>query len=388
MRILHLIDSGGMYGAEAVLLALADHQQRSGHSVAIASIGRAGSEPKPLEVEAERRGLVVHRVRMANGPNPLGAYKLLALARQQRVEILHSHGYKPNILVGFIPSRIRRVPLVATAHGYTHGVGFNRMTLYRWLDLRAIRRCDRVVLVHGQMIASSGLESLDAGRVRIIENGIPDAGVPAANEAVDRRILEFCRNRHVVGAVGRLSPEKGFDRLIAAFAKLAGSDSNLRLVILGDGSERPALERQVAEANLSDRVLMPGFADGQRHLPLFTVFVLPSLSEGLPLTVLEAMRAGVPIVASHVGGVPAVLDEGRCGVIVAPGDVDGVADGISRILTDPRLRESLVSAALTRVRDYSAQRMAERYLDVYRELAQPATAQGVKPGSIPNQITR
>jgi glycosyltransferase involved in cell wall biosynthesis len=368
MRVVHLVDSGGLYGAEAVLLALATHQQRRGLTAIIVSIGSPGCGEKPLEQEAVRRGVPIHRVRMADGPNVFGAMKLVALAQRAGADILHSHGYKTNILLGFLPRRVRRLPLISTVHGYTNGRGFDRLRLYKWLDRQALRRCDRVVLVHSDMTATAGLDLLDPRRVRVIENGIGDDGLSSPPDDADRCIVDFCRHRPVVGAVGRLSPEKGFDHLITAFGRLAASGSEARLVILGEGPERSALERAIADKDLGDRVLLPGFVKSGRYLPLFDVFVQPSLTEGLPLSVLEAMRAGVPVVASRVGGVPQVLSHGEGGLLVEPGDVQGLERAVAQVLSDQSLAQRLVQTSKAMVRDFSSERMTNRYLEVYAEL--------------------
>jgi glycosyltransferase involved in cell wall biosynthesis len=366
MRVLHFVDSTGLYGAETVLLSLAAAQQCLGHSPALVSIGNANSGEKPIEQEAKRRGLPVHVVRMADGPNLAGALKLVNLARRQHADVLHSHGYKPNILLGFLPKRLQPAPLVATLHGYTHGRGLDRMRFYKWFDLRALRRFDRVVLVHAGMRTVPGIDTLGDSRVRVIENGLPDADPAAASTAPDPRLVAFCRGP-VVGAIGRLSPEKGFDHLIAAFAQLVAGGSNAKLVILGEGSERGALERAVAERGLADRVFMPGFLDGPRHLPFFSVFVLPSLSEGLPISLLEAMRARVPVVATRVGAVPWVLGN-TCGLLVEPDDVTGLARSLERVLADASVAAGLVHASASRVRAFSSDHMVARYLDAYAEL--------------------
>jgi glycosyltransferase involved in cell wall biosynthesis len=367
MRILHFVDSGGLYGAEVVLLSLATVQQRLGHSPALVSIGSANSGEKPIEQEATRRGIPVHAVRMTDGPNLSGALRLMDLARRQRADVLHSHGYKPDILLGLLPKRFRPAPLVATVHGYTHGRGLDRMRLYKWLDLRALRRFDRVVLVHSGMRAIRGIDTLEESRVRVIENGLPDPGPLASG--LDPRLVAFCQGT-VVGAIGRLSPEKGFDRLIEAFSQLAAGGSKAKLVILGEGSERGTLERAIAEKGLTGRVLMPGFVDGPRHLSLFSVFVLPSLTEGLPISLLEAMRAGVPVVATKVGAVPAVLGD-DCGLLVERDDVIGLTRALERVLTDAPLTADLVRASASRVRAFSSDRMVARYLDAYAELIPP-----------------
>jgi glycosyltransferase involved in cell wall biosynthesis len=390
MRILHFVDSAGLYGAEAVILELVRQQQRKGHSPAIVSIGAIGVDVKPLEREARRRGAPLYVVRMTNGPNVRGALGLLKLAQQENADILHSHGYKPDILLGLMPRRLRQQPLVCTLHGYTSAEGLDRMRVYRWLDMRAARRADAVVLVHDGMRSNAGLSALKNDTIRVIENGVADTdeGVSAA---LDPRIVEFCRGGRVIGSIGRLSPEKGFDRLISAFAQLVRDGAAERLLILGEGPERASLEQRVAALGLSDFVLMPGFVSAQRYLPLMKAFVLSSLTEGMPICLLEAMRAGVPIVATRVGGVPKMLGDGDGGVLVQPGDVNELARAIATLLKNEMLSRSVVRHSEITVRGFTSERMTERYLELYTSLLsarQRGPFKSVAAASVPAGIAR
>jgi glycosyltransferase involved in cell wall biosynthesis len=365
MRILHFVDSGGFYGAEAVLLGLATEHLRLGHAASIVSIGNASSGEKALEREARRRGVPVHVVRMADGLNIRGGLRLAELARRESADIVHSHGYKPNILLGILPRRLRPAPMVATVHGYTHTSGFDRMRVYEWLDVHALRRFDRVVFVHSGMRTIPGLNRLDERRVRVIENGLPNQE-QSGSSLHNPQLASFCTG-HVIGAVGRLSSEKGFDRLIDAFSRVVAAGAQAKLVILGEGPERAALEERVRAQGLSERVLMPGFVDATAHLSLFTVFALSSLTEGLPISLLEAMRAGVPIVATRVGAIPSIVGA-DCGVLVDADDVAGLADALQRALNDVSFAATISKAAAAKVREYSVSRMAARYLTAYEEL--------------------
>ena len=139
MKILHIIDSGGLYGAEVMLLNLMGEQVALGLTPILVSIGDPGVAEKPLEAEAKRRGLRVEMFRMRPGPNILGAFEIMRFARGERAELLHSHGYKGNILFGFLPRFVRRMPMVTTLHGWTWSGGMTRMLLYEWLDSQSPR---------------------------------------------------------------------------------------------------------------------------------------------------------------------------------------------------------------------------------------------------------
>jgi glycosyltransferase involved in cell wall biosynthesis len=174
----------------------------------------------------------------------------------------------------------------------------------------------------------------------------------------------------VLGTIGRLSAEKSFNHLIEAVRILTDEGVNLRAVIMGEGNERGRLEEMISKLHLTDRVLLPGYrAAGWRYMPLFDVFVLPSLTEGLPITILEAMMTAVPIVASSVGGIPELLQNGRYGILVPPGRSDQIADAIRTVIDFPAMAaDRAAQARRFASTEYSSQRMAERYLGLYRSV--------------------
>lgn len=367
MIIAHVIDSAGLYGAEAVVLALATEQRAHGHRPVLFSIGTPHSGKKDIERAAVQLGLAVRAVRMRPGLNPLGACRLAAAITRERADIIHSHGYKGDILLGFLPRSILGAPLVCTVHGYTALTGLNRRALYAWLDRQMLRHMDAVVLVHDRQRGQLG-KVAGGMRCRVIENGLPAARLFAAS-AEDRGAVErLCHPRPVVGYVGRLSPEKGVLELIEAARLLRDRGGTFRLVLIGDGPLRLAVEKRIAEWHLDETVALCGFVAGAGDcLPFFDIFVLPSLTEGLPITLLEAMSSGLPVVASRVGAVPSLLD-GGAGVGVTPGDSPALADAIQALLLDAGLRQRLSGAARAAASRYSAARMAEQYLALYREV--------------------
>ena len=383
MKVLHIIDSGGLYGAEMVLLNLVAEQIKQGLEPIIASIGEKGIEEKPLETEAIRRGFRVEKFRMTPGPNYLGALKILKFARKENVDILHSHGYKGNILFGLMPKKIRRVPMVTTIHGWTStGNGFSRMRLYEWLDSKSLKFIDAVVLVSNAMKSHPRLRYLNQSRVHVIHNGIP---IPdsqfdnstnqqlnnSTNQRLDQSLINFCSHGFTIGSIGRLSIEKGYKYLIEALAILIKKGIDARLVIMGEGYERSCLENLTRELGLSEKVLLPGYIDkANLYIPFFDVFVISSLTEGLSITLLEAMQSRTPIVGSRVGGIPDVLDESRAGLLVNPSSPDAIADAVFRIYDDGRLAKALVYNAYERVyNDFGMEGMTLAYLKVYERAA-------------------
>lgn len=370
-KVLHIIDSGGLYGAEKVLLNLMAEQARQGLEPVMASIGELGIVEKDVETEALKRGLRVEKFRMRPGSNWLGAFAVLRFARRMKADILHSHGYKGNILFGLIPRRFRRLPIVATLHGWTWTGRLNRMLLYEWLDAVSLRFIDHVVLVNGMMENHHRLKELPDDRKSIINNGTDFASDKGPDSAsLPTELRDFVERGFTVVGVGRFSPEKGFSSLIGAVADLIKEGLDLQLLLLGDGGLRGELEGQIKEWGVSDRVLMPGYVDNiHLFLKKCRIFAMPSLTEGLPMALLEAMGAGIPIVASRVGGIPDALGGGEAGVLIEPGDSDALKDALRCIFQAPEKMKECVALARERVeREYSSRKMAESYLKVYRQV--------------------
>ncbi len=384
MKILHLIDSAGLYGAEVMLLHLIAEQIKQGLQPIIASIGEKGIDEKPLEKEAKKRGYRVKKFRMAPGPNYLGALNILRFAWHEGIDILHSHGYKGNILFGFIPGKIRRIPIITTVHGYTStGNGLRRMRAYEWLDSKALRFMDAVVFVSNAMKSDSRFKHLNPSKVHVIHNGIPLTTSDSPSHApsfsaldaadLDQHILDFCTNTFTLGSIGRLSPEKGYIYLVRALKIIRDKGHDVRLVIIGEGGERPKLEQEISRLGLRNHVLLPGYrANASAYLPYFDVFVLPSLTEGLPMTILEAIRAKVPIVATRVGGIPDILQEEKSCLFVRCKDPESLAGALIRFLEDPTLGKSLTdNASDVLSTQISINMTSMRYKQVYQKVGLP-----------------
>jgi glycosyltransferase involved in cell wall biosynthesis len=361
--VLHLIDSGGLYGAEMVLLQLAQEHQKMGIEPLIASIGKKYDTEKPLESEARRRGIEIKPFRMQPGPNLIGAFEIMRYAAKEGVDLFHSHGYKSNILFGFLPRRLRQRPMVTTLHGWTWDGGFNKLGVYAWLDRLSLQFIDSVVMVNHALLGNV-LQG-----THIIKNGIPSDN-SSSILPLDPRILEFCKGRCVLGAVGRLSPEKGYSILLDAFHMVLDSFPNARLIILGEGEARRSLEEKLKNLRIEKQVLLPGYVkDAASYFHLFKLMILSSTTEGLPLVVLEAMQAGIPVVATKVGGLLDLLLEGKCGILVPPGQSRLLADGILRLINDPELQLKLSQRGKLHIRDhYSSKAMALEYQEIYNDL--------------------
>ena len=380
IKVLHIIDSGGLYGAEVMLLNLVAEQIKMGLDPTISSIGEKHIKEKPIETEALKRGFKLKKFRMFPGPNIAGAFKILQYAKSNGFDLLHSHGYKGNVAFGFMPRKFRKIPLVSTAHGWTSTKGLTKNRIYEWLDTLSFKLIDAVVLVSNAKKSHPRLKSLNGNNIHVILNGIqisdnqfdqsPIQFNNSTNHRFEKEIVDFCSQGFTIGSIGRLSHEKGYKYLIEALALLIKKGIDVRLIIIGEGDERDYLEGLIAKAELSDRVLMPGYQkNAKKYIPFFNVFVISSLTEGLPITLLEAMQARVPVVATNVGGIPDVLQNGDAGLLVKPCNPDALAEEITKIHNNGKFAQKLVEAVYQRViTNYSSKAMAQKYLDLYAQI--------------------
>jgi glycosyltransferase involved in cell wall biosynthesis len=266
--------------------------------------------------------------------------RLLGICRRHRVAVWHAHDYKSN-LIGVLLRPFWPMRLVATAHGWVERT--RRTPLYYAVDRFSLPRYERVIAVSHDLVERCRALGVPAARCRLIENGI-DLGrftrrTPVAEA---KRRLGLDPGRPLVGAVGRLSPEKGFDLLIRAADVLMRRGHAFDLVIAGGGGQRTELDGLIASLGRRGRIRLLGYCDDPVGLfEALDVFVLSSLREGLPNVLLEAMALEVPVVSTRVAGVPRLIDHGRNGLLVEPGRAEDLVDALPRLLTDPGLAARL-----------------------------------------------
>jgi glycosyltransferase involved in cell wall biosynthesis len=366
MRILHVIDSSGIYGAETVLLNLASEQRARGDAPLLLSIGGPSVSEKAIETEARRLGIRCLPLRMRDGLNLAAGREILRIADDCRIDIIHSHGYKGNILLGLQRRKSRGVPVITTLHGWTATSTWSKLGLYRALDQRMLSRLDGVVLVNDAMRQLPALARLRPPPVTIA-NGVTAPDPAAKTDATLAGSIAALRARSslLFGVVGRLSPEKNVAELVEALHAFADAP-RAGLVILGTGPEQNAVASTIARLHLRDRVLLGGYvANARDYLPAFDALVIPSLTEGLPMVLLEAMAASLPVIATRVGQIPTVL--GDLGLLVPPADRAALTAALATLARElPRFRELGARAAERVAQEYGAAAMAGRYADAYR----------------------
>ncbi|HUC40231.1 MAG TPA: glycosyltransferase, partial [Gemmatimonadales bacterium] len=327
--IAHLIETDGPGGAERMLASLANEQQTSGHpGIAFVPARIEGW----LESELRGFGVPIEYVPLQKPFSRAFAHELAAAFRRHRVALAHSHEFTM-AFYGAWASRLAGVPHVITMHGSRYyAQRWRRRLAMRW----AVGLSAAVTAVSHNLAESMRKDLwLRRGRVSVVPNGIRRRHA-AANGI--RRELGVGPEDRLVLSVGNLYPVKGHADLVTAVSYLAPRYPALHLAIAGRGELADTLNREANARRIADRVHLLGLRnDVAELLASADAFVLPSRSEGLPLALLEAMFAGLPIVATRVGEVPAALANGSAGLLVEPARPDELATAIERILTDAEL---------------------------------------------------
>ena len=360
--MLHVLAPGAAGGLETMVQALSAAQQASGRPVAIAAL--VSDDPHPFVESARRRRLEVLPVRTAPRSYLAMWRALRGAMREAGAGIVHTHGYVADVIAG-MAARSLRVPTVATAHGFTGGGRRNR--LYETLQRAAMARADGVIGVSGPLVSRLAPR---AARIWLIRNAWVPASAPLARSEA-RVALGLPPDGPVIGWVGRLSAEKGPD-IFAAALRLRRTDTPSVAIMIGEGRERGVLEGLAAAGGGSTALRLAGLVpDAARYYSAFDVLVLSSRTEGTPIVLFEAMAAGVPIVATRVGGVPDVVGPAEA-LLVPSEDPAALARAIDDVFGDAAAAARRVSNARARLTaDFSESAWVKAHEAVYDSLVAP-----------------
>jgi glycosyltransferase involved in cell wall biosynthesis len=367
MLIVHLTASTFHGGPERQMLGLAHSLPEEDHSVFLSFA--EGGRCRPFVSVARREGFEAYGLENDTPRFRAAVREIAGHLDRLQADVLCCHGYKADLL-GRRAARRQKVPVVAVSRGWT-GECF-KVRMYERLDRFCLRWMDRVVCVSEAQARRVQRAGVRPARVRVIPNAVDPERFADPEEHYRTKLLRYFRQprTHVVGAAGRLSPEKGFDVLVAAAARVVQTDPSVGFVLFGEGPEREGLLRQINAEGLAGSFVLSGFrGDLDRFMPFFDLLVLPSFTEGMPNVVLEAFAAGVPVVASAVGGTPEVVEDGRSGFLVPPRDPEALAARITEALaSEDRLRDMGLHGRQRVLDEFSFAAQAEQYRGLFEEL--------------------
>jgi len=377
--LLALIASGAVGGGSTHLRALLSGLDRTRFTPTVAC-----GDDGPLADVLRTMGIPVLALRLVEGFGWRAWPALDAWIARHHPAFLHAHGTRAALFASMLARR-HRVPWLYTVHGWTcHPRPTPGATwLARHLERGLAHSADHVVCVSAADHAL-GLRHglLVPGQVSVVPNGIDPTAFapdPAARER-RRGELGLGSTDRLVSLFGRLTRQKAPEVFLAAARRI--DDPDVRFALFGDGPDRPWLEGLARQWGLTARVVFAGFvAEVAEYLSASDCFVLPSRWEGLPIALLEAMATGVPVIASRVGGSSEVIEDGACGLLVAPDSPEALAAAIRSLLDHPEYARRLAQRAQDRVRErYGLATMVAATADCYRRLVGVAGEGGGRAG--------
>ncbi len=368
MHVFHLISSLGFFGAENVLIQLTKELRHTDFSPLIGVFKNLHNPHVEVAEEAKRHNLTVE-IFPCNGKLDLKTISLIReVLEKNGVDIIHTHGYKSN-LYALASSFGKNISLITTCHNW---LGDDRkMKFYAWLDKFFLNKFDKLIAVSDDVKREILKHEIQADKVLIISNGVE---LERFNNHKDPSYIyrEFnidpgCK---IIGTVGRLTEEKGHIYILQATVKIMEQYPKVVLLIVGDGPLRNELQERVEDLGIRDKVIFTGMrSDTPELYSLMEFFILSSITEGLPVALLEAMASKKPVIATEVGAVPKVIQDGHSGLLVEPKDVEGLSKAIIDLLENPDQAAYLALNGYEEVtNEFSSQKMAERYVEVYKEV--------------------
>jgi len=361
MVILHVLAPGSVGGLESVVRSLATGQRDLGHRVRVAVIHEPVEGEHPFVRVLREQAIEVIPVRVTPRAYLAERAAIAGLCTSLRPDVFHAHGYRADVVDAGVARRLR-IPTVTTVHGFTGGGWKNQ--LYERLQRWAFRRFDAVVAVSQPLCEVLAGAGVSRNRLHVIQNAW-DGAATFLDRSAARRALGVPAEGFRIGWVGRMSHEKGPDVMLEALALLG--DLPVSLSMLGDGKGTVALRERGATLGVAARTTWHGtVAPAAPVFPAFDLFVLSSRTEGTPIALFEAMAAGVPVVATAVGGVPEIVSPAEA-ILVPPGDPSSLAAAVRETLRDPPAAGDRARAARRRLeQDFAAAPWLERYDAVYR----------------------
>ncbi len=356
----HSLDTGGI---ETLIVDLLNGLPAD-EFVAGVAVFEGGGALEPL---VRDRGFELTDLNKRAGFDPALVLRLRRMLSRERIDIVHTHNYSAWLYAVLATTGMREVKLVHTEHSLVEGNLRRRYFAERFCAARTRHTVAVSEDVKRKMVEMC---RIPAARIAVVTNGIDtDRFKPSAEtRAAVRRELGIDADEFVLGTVGRLVAVKDHASLILAFSRMRREVPEARLVIVGDGPEKSALER-LADANgLGDELLLAG---DRRDVPsllcAFDLYVVSSLSEGFSISILEAMSSGLPLVATAVGGNREILGEPENGLLVPADDSDALAGALERMRVNAALRATAARHNRDKIlREYSMQTMLDRYLSLYR----------------------
>ena len=372
-NVLHLTSSAGFFGAENIVLELCKELAGTNYAPTIGVFKNRQNPHTELAEMAQKYNLDAEIFECKGRLDTKTIYNIREFIRNKNVKIVHAHGYKTRFYA--LLSTLFEDMILITTYYVWHELQYSKKAkLYFLIDKFVVRRFDRVLTDCSKLKKEILSMGIPEERISVINNGIDLRRFEKAfNLSNLRKLFKISDKQQVVGAIGRLDIEKGHAILIEAAKMIVQEFPNVLFVIVGDGPLREKLQKKVLELNLQDHVLFTGICNNiPEILALMDLFVLPSLSEGMPMALLEAMAAKKPVIATNVGDIPKIIRPNETGILIDPNNAHQLRAALSSLLTNKTKATSLARKGYHIVKErFSSKHMAQKYIEVYDSVLTP-----------------
>jgi glycosyltransferase involved in cell wall biosynthesis len=366
MRLAIVIDSLKVGGAQKLVSAFASNAAAHGIVPVIILLREDNA---PFLVDSVRdSGIKLIRLPQASLFSIGRFQQLVRLLKEEQVEIIQTHLTYANIL-GTLAAHSAGIPVIATLHTIAVPRGW-KAKLLQVIENNVLKKYATRILAVGRVVAVANQRIFGKRKLDVIQNGIPKPNFPPLQERDRlRREITGDGSGSIVITVGRFTRAKGYEDMVEAFRLLQQRTSRPKLVMVGSGTTVDTIKNQIDTLDLNQTIILTGERDDiPSLLALSDVYASSSHREGLPLAVLEAMMAGLPVVATSVGDIPTVVTE-ETGVVVPPHHPELLADALEDLLQNPKKREAMGQAAYRRaMSEYSVDAWMKKHLALYREV--------------------
>jgi glycosyltransferase involved in cell wall biosynthesis len=366
-KVLIMIAADEISGPAKGVLQFLEHAPGGAFEYVVCNFDREDHPVGQFVREARRRNLNLRLLKQRTSLDPAMILEARRIVRELDINLIQTHGYKSNTL-GFFLRLLCRLPWMGFAHGYIDDSAKNRF--YNRIERLVLRQADRVVAVSDALKTLLIQHGVAGHRIRVVHNAIERSAAAASTSIREVRLRhDLAAGEKVIGVIGRLNPEKGQKIFLRAMEKTLRHVPGVKALIIGDGRDRPALQNFCRERGLAGHVLFLGFQENiADYYQVLDLLVQPSFSEGLPNTVLEAMSFGVPVVATAVGGVPEIIENGN-GVMVPPNDPEALAEKMVELLKDDALRQAIGAKGKSSLHPrFASDQRARQIIGLYQEL--------------------
>jgi len=367
INVLQFITPTGLYGAEMWILALAKNldPQKINCQLAVTL------ESENHDIEIYKRfsllGLNAYQIKMRGRFDPLCIIRLYKLIRQKKIDIIHTHGYKSDIL-GLTAAKLTGIKAVSTPHGFEHTTDL-KLRFFIRLGSFAFKYFDRVAPLSEELKADIERFNVNHDKIQLIINGVDIEEIESERKKCISGLI-FNPHEKKIGYVGQMIERKNLGELINTFDLLYKEYKNIRLILIGDGPERENLEKMTKELKSNSQIEFSGYRkDRLKFMKELDIFCMTSYLEGIPRCMMEAMAMGIPVAAYDIPGVDKLIIHEKTGLTAKFGKRDDLKECWKRLLFDEKFSKQIALNARKHITEnFSAKRMAEEYTGLYNEI--------------------